>query len=117
MFTALRDKTVTMALNGIKNVVIEQYLENIGKIEEIYWKNGHLFIKLKLDGLEQPVECECFDIHVATNGSYVSAGKFKSNLAFLETALNRFVAGKMFDVPSGATQLAVKAASKILGLK
>lgn len=116
MFAGLRDKTVTMALNGIKNVIIDQYLENIGKVEEIYWKNGHLFLKLKLDGLDRPVECECFEIHVASDGSAVSVGKFSSNLAFMENALNRFVAGKSLDVPQGATQLAVKAASKILGL-
>lgn len=116
MFAGLRDKTVTMALNGIKNVIIEQYLENIGKVEEIYWKNGHLFLKLKLDGLDQPVECECFEIHVASDGSAISVGKFFSNIAFMETALNRFVAGRTFELPPGAMRLAVKTASKILGL-
>lgn len=116
MFEAMKDAAVTMALGKIRDKVLEPYLEGIGTVETINYKNKKLFLGLQLDGLPRPIEVECSEISLAPDGSSVTVNKFAANLSFAQTALDRFAAGKSFAVPEGAARFAIVAAKKVLGL-
>lgn len=116
MFEAIKDAAVTMALGKIRDKVLAPYLEGIGTVETINYKNKKLFLGLLLNGLPQPIEVECSEICLAPDGSAVTVNTFSASIPFVQTALDRFAAGKSFEVPEGAARLAAKAAKTVLGL-
>ncbi|MFG6376350.1 MAG: hypothetical protein K1W05_10620 [Desulfovibrio sp.] len=116
MFESMKDAAITMALGKIRDKVLDQYLEGIGTVETINYKNKKLFLGLSLEGLPQPIEVECSDICFAPDGSAVTVNCFSANVPFAQTALDRFAAGKSFEIPEGAARFAVVAAKKVLGL-
>lgn len=116
MFESLKDSAITMALGKLRDKVIDPYLEGIGTVEKITYKNKKLFLCVQLDGLYEPLEVECAEINFEPDGSAVRVDKFSANLPFMQTALDRFAAGKSFEVPEGAARLAIIAAKKVLGL-
>ena len=108
---------VQMALNGIKDKVMNPKLEGIGTIEEFSYRDKKLFCKLRLEGLEDhPLEVLCEDISVADDGSSLAINKFMANKKFLQTALDNFMVGRVIEIPEGAARMGVIAAKKILGL-
>lgn len=116
MFESMKDAAVTMALGKIRDKALAPYMEGIGTVETINYKNKKLFLGLSLEGLPQPIEVECSDICLAPDGSTVTVNCFSANLPFAQTVLDRFAAGKSFEIPEGAARLAVVAAKKVLGL-
>ncbi len=113
----LFDMGAQFVLNKVKDSVINPKLDGIGVIEEIVYKNKTLFLRIRLEDLEDhPIEAICSDVQVADDGSSVCVGKFKANKKFAQTALDNFVAGQTFTIPAGGARLALVAAKKLLGL-
>ena len=46
MFESMKDAAITMALGKIRDKVLDQYLEGIGTVETINYKNKKLFLGL-----------------------------------------------------------------------
>lgn len=108
---------VQIALNRIKEKVMNPRLDGIGTIEEFAYKDKKLFCKLRLEGLEDhPLEVVCEDIRIAEDGSNLIINKFIANKKFLQTTLDNFMAGRIIEIPEGGARLGVVAAKKLLGL-
>lgn len=116
MLGSIASAGISMALNGVKEKVVNPNLEGIGVVKEISFRDKKLHLKLVLDGLEDKViEISCSKVTIAPDGSSVGLSGFSSNMPFAENALNRF-APKAFSVPDGAGRIALVAARKVLGL-
>ena len=113
----LLDMATKVALNKLKDGTINPKLEGIAVVDEISYKDKKLFLRCSLEGFpSQPIEVTCEDIKLSPDGASASVGKFTSNTAFVQNALDRYVAGKDFGIPEGAPRLAAIAAKKVLGL-
>lgn len=116
MFDFLKNRTVNLALNSIKGIVVNPNIEGIGTVQEIKYADGKCHVKLLLNGLEdKPIDITCEDIKIGDDGSYVLIEKFTSNMPFVQNALNKFASQK-FDIPEGSARFAVKSAKSILNL-
>lgn len=112
----LLDIGIKIALGKVRDNVINPKLEGIGKVEEISYRERELFVRLRLEELEDhPLEVVCSDITLADDGSSVRIGKFRANKKFMQTALDRYLAGKAIPVPEGA-RLTLAGAKKMFGL-
>lgn len=116
MFECIKNMAVSVALNGLKEKLVNPNLEGIGKVTEISFKDKTIFVTVVLEGLEDtPIEACCRKIEIAPDGSSVTLADFDSKLPFAKNALNRFAA-KTFDIPEGKTRSALAAAKKTFGL-
>lgn len=110
----LMDVPITLALNAAKGTYINPYLEGIGELEKVSFKNGQLSGVLRLAGMDsEPVEVICSDISIAPDGSGIRIGSLASNKKFADTALKRFAQGREFAIPEGAAR---KAAITLKGI-
>lgn len=113
----LLDIGLQFGLNQVKDNVINPKLEGIGKIEAIAYKDKKLFARLCLADMEEhALEVECEEISLAPDGSTVTIGKFTANKKFMQTALDRYLAGRPVPVPEGKARLAILGAKKLLKL-
>lgn len=112
--SGIKDKMVTLALRKVVDMALASWLEGIGAVDDIAYRDGKVFLRLMLEGLANDVEVECSEIVIAPDGSSVKIDKISSNVACVDTALDRFVAGKSFAVPEGAARLGLIAANKVL---
>ncbi len=111
----LMDAPITLALNAAKSAYLNPYLEGIGELEKVSFKNGQLSGVLRLAGMDsEPVEVTCSDISIAPDGGSVRIGNLASNKKFADTALKRFAQGKEFAIPAGAPRKAALALKGIL---
>lgn len=111
------DMGVKLALNKLRDIVINPKLAGIGTVDELVWKDRELFVKLRLNGLEdRPIEVKCAEISFGADGATVTAGSLISDMPFVQTALDRFVVGRPFTIPEGGPRMAVTAARAILGI-
>lgn len=113
----LLDIGLKIGLAKVKDSVINPKLEGIGIIEDIQYKDKKLFARLRLADMEDhPLEVTCEDINLSEDGSTVTINKFTANKKFLQTALDRYMAGKPITVPDGTPRMAVISAKKLLKL-
>ena len=113
----LLDMAVGVALNQVRDKVVNPKLTGIGEVEAITYKDKQLCVKMRLEDLEEhPLEVACTDIELAPDGSNVKIGSFKANKKFMQAALDQYVAGKPIAIPEGGARLAVLGAKKVLGL-
>lgn len=117
IFDCIRNSAIGVVLNKVVKNVINPKLDGIGIVEEISWRGKELFLRVRLNGLEdRPLELGCSRISCSPDGSSVSIGQFASNMAFAANALQSFVAGRPIAVPEGSARLAVVTAAKVLGV-
>lgn len=91
-------------------------ISGITKISEVSFKNGKLLLTATLAGLEdRPIHIEAAEIHVPDDGSSIKIGKFRSDMPFVDNALNRF-AMEAFNVPEGDARAVLVEVAKILNL-
>ena len=111
-----REKVVEIALKMIMEKLVYPNLEGIGVIREIKYKDKAAKITVELAGLEKnPITLYASDIVVADDGSSIIVNKFESNMAFMQVALSRFLAGRPIYVPEDARG-SLAMAKKILDL-
>lgn len=116
MFSCLKNKAIKIALQQLKERVLNPNLEGIGIVKDMVYEDKKLRLTLILAGLEdKPITIQCDDIVIAEDGSSIIVEKFESNMEFARNALNRF-ATRRFDVPEGMARFALKSAKTVLGL-
>lgn len=116
MFGGMRDKLVSLALSRMKGRYMDANLEGIGTIKDIAYRQGQLVLTVVLEGLEdRPLTIGASEVEIAPDGSSIKVGKFDSNMAFANNALNRF-AVREFPIPEGSARTALKMARTVLGL-
>lgn len=117
MFNALKNMAVSAALEKVRTKVLNPKLSGIGVVDEMIYRDKRLFLKLRLEGLEdRPIDVRCSEINIAPDGSSLSIGKFESNMPFARVALESFAANRVFEIPEGGARVAIMAAKKVLGL-
>lgn len=115
MFGFVKDKLVQMALNQLREKVMNANLEGIGVVREISFKNGRLMLNIVLEGLQdRPISIEADQIEIAPDESFVTVKSFKSDMPFVHNALNRFASGP-FAIPDDKRTY-IKMARGVLGL-
>lgn len=113
----LLEMGMKLPLKMLKDTVINPRLQGIGKVEDLSYHDRRLFARLRLEGLDdRPLEVTCEDIQLAEDGSWLRIGRFEANLKFMQTALDRYVAGQTIAVPEGPARTAVIGARKLLKL-
>lgn len=90
-------------------------LRGIAVIREVSLKNSRLCLVIELAGLEdRPVEVELGNFSISGDGASVAVGEVRSNMPFVENALERFMP-RTFSVPESA-RAAVLAAKAAFGI-
>lgn len=103
-------------LNGLKSLVLNPALKGIATVSCLELRQGQLHITGSLDGLDGvPVEITCQSLIIAPDGSWVALGGFRSNLSFVQNALNSFAAGRHPMPENPLARKALAAAGRILG--
>lgn len=116
MFAFLKNKAINLGLDALKERIMSEYLEGIGVIKALAWKDGRLTVELILNGLEdRPIEVIARDIEIAPDGSSIRINAYEANMPFAATALNRY-AVRAFAVPDGLARAAVQAIRKTLAV-
>lgn len=115
MFDFLKNRAIKFVLSSLREWIMDEYLEGIGVIKELVWKDQALQVTLELNGLAQPITITAKDIDIAPDASSITVKTYTANMPFVDVALNRF-ATQTFAVPAGKGRLALQAAKKALGL-
>ncbi len=98
-----KDKLAAKALNTIGKKMVETHLSGIIQLEEVRVENMRPVLYFRLEGVpDKLLTAEVGHIDISDDGRTVSVGKYSSNTAFVENALNRF-ATLTFDVPESAS--------------
>ena len=117
MFGMLKNMATNKALNFFREKAVNPNLDGIGVITSISLLDKMLYLTLMLDGLgETEIIITGKGISIAEDGSSITVQSFKSNMPFAENALNRFAAGRHFELPEGNARSYAMMAKKILGL-
>lgn len=104
LFDTGKDKLAAMALNTIGKKMVETHLSGIIQLQEIRVENMRPVLYFRLEGVsDKLLTAEVGHIDISDDGRTVSVGKYSSNTAFVENALNRF-ATLTFDVPESASR-------------
>lgn len=111
-----RDKIVEIALNKIKEKIVDPEIDGIGVVKEIRYKDGKALLTIALEGLEdRPITVEASDIVIAQDGSSITINTFNSNMPFAKKGLTRFLAGKSLPIPE-ENRSSVVMAKKLLNI-
>ncbi|MBO4369584.1 MAG: hypothetical protein J5803_05750 [Desulfovibrio sp.] len=114
---AMRDGAVTSVLNNLRSFLSENYLAGIGELTDLRYSNKTLLMRIRLYGLEdREIEASCTDIRIANDGSSLALASFSSNMPFMETMLNRYLANATLSLPEGNARMLAVAAKKVLGV-
>lgn len=97
-----------MKMAGIKQVA-NRYLDGIGLVRdlEIDQAGKRIALVLELDGEDVFVKVIAEGYHLGKDG--ITFHAFKCDKIWIETLLNRFLAGRRIDVPEGLAYTALKA--------
>ena len=116
MFAFFKNKLINFGMGTFREWLMGEYLDGIGVIRELTWKDGVLHLEIILNGLEdRPIDVSARDIEIAPDASAITIRSFESNMPFAQTALSRY-ATRTFAVPEGKGRSAVKALAKALGI-
>lgn len=117
VFEGMRSKITNLALGAIKEKIVNPNLEGIGTIKAISYTQGEISLTLVLMGLEdRPINLRASEIAIAPDGSSITVGRFESDMAFVQNGLDKFLAGRPFEIPEGSPRMALKTAKTVLGL-
>lgn len=117
MFGFIKDKASQVALDTLKDKIINPQLEGIGKVTSIGLDGKHINLEVVLEDLETtPITIVCQTVRIADDGASILMGNFRSNKKFAENALNRF-ASKTYPVPDKPMlRPALVAVKKVMGI-
>lgn len=117
MLNGIKDKVAGVALDQIKERLINPKIADIARITKVSIESGKLYLIFVLKGLEdREMQVQCGAVSIAEDGSTVTLGNYTSNMAFLENALNQFAA-KTFPVPDTAfVRTTLKTVKALLGV-
>ena len=105
-----------VALDKVKDKIINPKLETIGTVESLTYKDKKLYMTVILEGMEdKPIDVCAEEIEISPDCASVKVNKFSSNMAFVNNALNKY-ATCPFSVPDGAGRTVLKTVKPILGL-
>lgn len=116
MFGFFRNKAINLGLDALKERLMGEYLEGIGVIRELVWKDRQLHVEILLNGLEdRPIRITAKDIEIAPDASSIRINAYESDMPFAAAALNRYAA-RSFAIPEGKARVAAQAARKALAV-
>lgn len=116
MFKCIKNKAVAIALDQIRQRMINPGLKGIAEARDLCFKDGQISATVILEGLEdRPVDIVCENINVDSDGTGISVGNFESNMPFVQNAL-KLIEGRKFPVPTGMARAALSTAKKLLNL-
>ena len=104
------EKIISTMLKNFKDTISKNFMQGIGRISDIHYKDKALTISVILEGLEDhEITAKCSSIAIAEGGTSVTLDLFESNMPFLQTVLNRYVAGKPITIPEDSRNNAMLA--------
>ena len=88
---SLLDSSVQVAINQIKDRVLNPKIAEYGEIKQLEYKDKKVRIILALKGMEETLlEASANKIIIAEDGSSIQFDDFDANKAFLKAALQNF---------------------------
>ena len=117
LLSNMADATVTKILQGVKDSLAESFLQGVGRITHVSYKNKQLTLSVLLDGLDDhEITAVCRKISIGVDGDSITLSDFNSNMPFATTLLNRYLANTPLPLPEGNARVAAKTAKGLLGL-
>ncbi|MCR4666748.1 MAG: hypothetical protein K5657_05590 [Desulfovibrio sp.] len=115
--SAVRDTAVSGVLQRLRSFLSENYLAGIGTITDLRYESGRLSMRISLLGLEdREIEAVCSRVSIAPDGSSITLSDFTSNMPFMATILNRYLASAPLTLPEGNVRTFALTAKKVLGV-